>query len=106
MLNTRSNQKKQEIKNATEENLRNERVHPSQTPEQKISDVEKKKTESTTIPKTDEQEAKTIEFSPIGNGIEITGNTPDPRNSERLFTAEKRIYHGDVCNHGEDEPER
>ena len=31
------------------------------------------------MPNIDEQEAKTIEFSSIGNGNEITGNIPEKK---------------------------
>ena len=34
------------------------------------------------MPNTDEQGAKTIEFSPIGNGNEITGITPETINDD------------------------
>ena len=34
-------------------------------------------TESTPKPNAEEQGTKTIEFSPIGNGNEITNNTPE-----------------------------
>ena len=38
-----------------------------------------KATELTPMPKTDEQEAKTIEFSPKGYGNGITGNTTETK---------------------------
>ena len=48
-------------------------------------------TKSTTMPKVEEQGTKTIEFSPIGNGYEITKNTPemikdDSQTKRKLFT--------------------
>ena len=38
--------------------------------------------EPTPMPNTDEREAKTIEFSPMGNGTEITGNTPEKKTKD------------------------
>ena len=51
--------------------------------------------ESTPMPKTDERKAKTIEFSPMGNGSEITGKTPEK--NKRQFPAEEDILHGENC---------
>ena len=48
-----------------------------ETPEQSTDEVERNTAESKAIPNVDEQGTKTIEFSPIGNGNEITGNTPE-----------------------------
>ena len=47
------------------------------TPDHSIDGAEQKTTESTPMPNVEEQGTKTIEFSPIGNGDEITNNTPE-----------------------------
>ena len=47
-----------------------------ETPDQTVYKVERKTTESTTMPNVDEQEKKTIEFSPIDIVDDITSNTP------------------------------
>ena len=44
---------------------------------QSIDGVERKMTESTPMPNVEERELKTIEFSPLGKGDEITNNTPE-----------------------------
>ena len=54
------------------------------------------------MPNIDEQEAKTIEFSTIGNVNEITGNIPK---INRLAN-EKDILHRKVCHHGGVEAEK
>ena len=47
-----------------------------ETSEQITDEVERKTMESAPIPNVEEQGTKTIEFSPKGNGNEITDNTP------------------------------
>ena len=56
------------------------------------------------MPNTDDQEAKTIEFSPIDNGNEITGNTPETRKDDSQ--SKKDILHGEIGCHGVVETER
>ena len=41
-------------------------------PDQRIDGMERRETESTPMPNTEEQEQNTIKFSPIGNGDEAT----------------------------------
>ena len=47
------------------------------TPDQCVVKVERKTTESTLMPNVDEQENKTIEFSPIDIVDDTTSNTPE-----------------------------
>ena len=48
-----------------------------ETPDQSVDKVERKTTESTPMPNREEQEKKTIEFSPIDIVEDTTGNTPE-----------------------------
>ena len=48
-----------------------------ETPDQCIDGVERKTTESTPMPNAEEQEKKTIEFSPIYIVDNTTSNTPE-----------------------------
>ena len=52
------------------------------TPEQSIDEVERKTTDSTPMPNAEEQETKTIEFSTIGNGNDVTSNTPETKKDD------------------------
>ena len=69
-----------------------------ETPVRSIDGVERKTTESTPMPNVEERGTKTIEFSPIGNGDEITKNTPEnikgdsqmKRTSEKLYQKKNR----------------
>ena len=47
-----------------------------ETPDQSIDRIQRKEAESTPMPKIEEQEKNTVEFSPIGHGDEVT-NTPE-----------------------------
>ena len=47
-----------------------------ETPDQSVDEVERGKTESTQMPKVEEQEKKTMEFSPIDIVDDTTSNTP------------------------------
>ena len=47
-----------------------------ETPEQSLGAEKQKTTEPTPMPNLEEQGTQTIEFSPIGNGDEVTNNTP------------------------------
>ena len=49
------------------------------------------------MPNANEQETKTIEFSPINNGNEVTGNTPE--------TLKEEMLHGENRSGGGDENE-
>ena len=48
-----------------------------ETPDQSVDEVQRKTTESTTMPKVEEQEKKTIEFSPIDTVEDTTSNMPE-----------------------------
>ena len=48
-----------------------------ETPDQSVDDVGKKTTESTPLPKAEEHNPKSMEFSPIDNVEDTTGNTPE-----------------------------
>ena len=48
-----------------------------ETPDRSVDEVERKTTESTTMPNAEEQEEKTIEFSPIDYVEDTTSNTPE-----------------------------
>ena len=97
MVHSRSN-KDQKI----EEKLANQKNVPVtesdlKTPVQSIYIMKQKTTESTAMPNLEEQTTKTIEFSPIGNGDEITINTGNKQNN---------IHHGEVGGDRRNETER
>ena len=46
-----------------------------ETPDQSVDEVQRKTTESTSMPNVEEQEKKTIEFSPIDTVDDTTSNT-------------------------------
>ena len=109
MVNTQKNKEQLETKNEAGEKLeKREKALVAEidleTPDQSIDDVEKKTTGTTPMPNTDDQEAKTIEFSPIDNGNEITGNTPQTRKDDSQ--SKKDILHGEIRCHGVVETER
>ena len=68
--------------NRAKEGTEGERVEPTieielETPDQSVDEVGKKTTESTPIPNAVEPNPKPIEFSPIDNVEDTTGNTPE-----------------------------
>ena len=73
-VNTRNNKEQ-----TTEEKLTKKSAPITEvdleTPEQSTDEVERKTTDSIPVPKVEEQQTKTIEFSSLDNGNEITGNT-------------------------------
>ena len=76
MVNTRSNkEQKTEEKQTNQMNVPDTEID-FETPEKSIDGLERKTTESSPMPNVEEHGTKTIELSPIGNGDEITNNTP------------------------------
>ena len=77
MVNTRSSKE-----NKTKEGAEGKQTEPAieidlETPDQSVDEVEKKTTESTTMPNAAEQNQKSMEFSPIDTVEDTTGNTPE-----------------------------
>ena len=77
MVNT-----KRSKENETEEGAEGKQMEPAieidlETPDQSVDEVEKKTTESTPMPNAEEQNQKSMEFSPIDTGKDTTGNTPE-----------------------------
>ena len=77
MVNTRSN-----TENKTKEGMEGRRAEPAieielETTDQSMDEVEKKTTESTPMPNAGEPNPKSMEFSPIDNVEDTTGNTPE-----------------------------
>ena len=77
MVNTRSN-----TENKTKEGMEGRRAESAieielETPDQSVDEVDKKTTESTTMPNAEEPNPKSMEFSPIDNVEDTTGNTPE-----------------------------
>ena len=77
MVNTRST-----TENRAKEGTEGERVEPTieielETPDQSVDEVGKKTTESTPMPIAEEPNPKPMEFSPIDNVEDTTGNTPE-----------------------------
>ena len=70
-----------------------------ETPQQSLDELKIKTTDS-----LEEQETKTIVFSPIGDGDEIINNTP--KENKRLFTNKEDNVHEDNCGDGRNETER
>ena len=93
MVNTRRNKEQM----AEEKLTKKEKVPITEvdleTPEESTDEVERKTTKSTPMPNVEEQGTKTIDFSPLGNGNEITGNTPetikDESQTERTSLSER-----------------
>ena len=77
MVNTRSVKEHKVKEKAMEEPTVMAREINLETPDQSIDGVERKTTESMSMPNAEEQEKKTIEFSPIDNVEETTSNTPE-----------------------------
>ena len=61
---------------AKEKTMEEQSIPAKETEIEKPDGMERRETESTPMPNTEEQEKNTIEFSPIGNGGEAT-NTPE-----------------------------
>ena len=77
MVNTRST-----TENKAKEGTEGERVEPTikidlETSDQSVDEVGKKTTESTPMPNAEEPNPKPMEFSPIDNVEDTTGNTPE-----------------------------
>ena len=77
MVNTRSN-----TENRAKESTEGKQAKPTieielETPDQSVDEVGKKTTESTPMPTAEEPNPKPIEFSPIDNVEDTTGNTPE-----------------------------
>ena len=82
MVNTRSN-----TENKTKEDMEGRRAEPAieielETPDQSVDEMKKKTTESTSIPNAEEPNPKSMEFSPIDNVEDTTGNMPETVNDE------------------------
>ena len=77
MVNTRSN-----TENRAREGTEGKQAEPTieielETPDQSVDQVGKKTTESTPMPNAEEPNPKPMEFSPIDNVEDSTGNTPE-----------------------------
>ena len=77
MVSTRST-----TENKAREGMEGERVAPTieidiETPDQSVDEAGKKTTESTPMPNAEEPNPNRIEFSPIDNMEDTTGNTPE-----------------------------
>ena len=70
MVSTRSNKEQKAKEKTMEEQSIPAKETELEAPDQSIDGIERRETESTPMPKTEEQEKDTIEFSPIGNGDE------------------------------------
>ena len=78
MVNTSSTKE-----NKTKEGAEGKQTEPAieidlETPDQSVAEVEKKTTESTPMPNAEEQNQKSIEFSPIDTVEDTTGNSNTP----------------------------
>ena len=76
IVGTRSNKKQKAKENTMEEQSVPAKEADFETPDQSVDGIERRTMESTPMPKIVEQEKNTIEFSPTGNGEEVT-NTPE-----------------------------
>ena len=76
MVSTRSNKEQKAKEKTREEQIIPAKKTELETPDQSIYGIERRETESTPMPNTEEQEKITIEFSPIGNGDKAT-NIPN-----------------------------
>ena len=82
MVNTRSNKEQTTKEKLTRQNSAPITEVHLETPEQSIDEVGRKTTESTLMPNAEVQGTKTNELSPISNGNEVTGNTPETINDD------------------------
>ena len=77
MVNTRS-AKENQTKVSAEEGQTEPAIEIGlETPDESVDEVEKKTTESTTMPNAEEEKQKTMDFSPIDTVEDTTGNTPE-----------------------------
>ena len=76
MVSTRSNKEQKAKEKSMEEQSIPAKETELEKPDQSIDGMERRTTESTPMPNTEEQEKNTIEFSPIGNGDDAT-DTPE-----------------------------
>ena len=77
MVNTRSN-----TENRAKEGTEGKQAEPAieielESPDQSVDEVGKKTTESTPMPNAEKPNPKSMEFSPIDNVENTTGNTPE-----------------------------
>ena len=77
MVNTRSAKENKTRRSAEEGRMEPAIEIDLETPDQSVDEVEKKTTESTSMPNAEEQKQKSMEFSPIDTVEEATGNTPE-----------------------------
>ena len=93
MVSTRSS-----TENKTREDAKDKQVEPTieidlETPDQSVDEVEKKTTESTPMPHTEDQNPKTVVFSPIDALEDTTGKTretvKDDSQVKKTFFTEK-----------------
>ena len=104
MANTRSSKE-----NKTKEGAEGKNTEPAieidlKTPDQTVDEVEKKTTESTPMPNAEEQNQKSMEFSPIDTVEDLTGNTPETVKDESQ--AKKNIIHREDSDDGWNEVEK
>ena len=90
MVNTRSN-----TENKTKEGTEGKQAEPAieidlETPDHSVDEVEKNTTESTPMPNEVEPNPKSMEFSPIDNVEDTTGNTPETVKDE--FQAKRTSF--------------
>ena len=90
MVNTRKN-----TENRAKEGTEGKQAKPTieielETPDQRVDEVGKKTTESTPMPNAEEPNPKPIEFSPIDNVEDTTGNTPETVKDE--FQAKRTSF--------------
>ena len=75
-----------------------------ETPDQSVDEVERKTTESTQMPNMEEQEKKTIEFSPIDIVDNTTSNMPETIKDDS--EAKKNVVHREDRNDDRNETKR
>ena len=77
MVNTRST-KENKTRGSAEEGRTEPAIEVElETPDQSVDEVEKKTTESISMPNAEKQKQKSMEFSPIDTEEDTTGNTPE-----------------------------
>ena len=77
MVNTRSAKEHKTKESAVERPTALTIEIDLETPDQSVDEVQRKTTESTTMPNVAEQEKKTIQFSPIDTVDDTTSNMPE-----------------------------
>ena len=103
MVNTKSSKEK------TKEGAEGKQTEPAieidlETPDQSVDEVEKKTTESTPMPNAEEQNQKSMEFSPIDTVEDTTGSTPETVKDESQ--EKKNVIYRKDSNDGRDEIKR